>query len=107
MTYVWQSGSITGPKAVKGFKLTAQVATNPSYQYPGYDKTTMDLELMVGLCESTVNDEELENLESHMEQLVYNIIENGENTDLQMDELGIMKTEGTPSRDGNVKFNYN
>jgi len=101
MTYVWPS-AITRLKLIQGFKNTAQVATNPPYQHIGYEKTTVDLRKMVGLCESTVSDEELANLELNMPELVANIHRDGENNDDAMDLLGIMKTGGAASRQGNV-----
>lgn len=116
MVYVWPT-ALTGPKLAKAFKKNAQVAKDPSYQFPGYSETTIDLRRLIGFCESDVSDEELANFESHLPLLVANVRRAGENTDVEMDALGIMKTEGTASRDGNVyniililvvnnKFNY-
>jgi len=106
LVYVWPT-ALTGPKLAKAFKQSAQVAKNPSYQFPGYEETTIDLRKLVGFCQADVSNEELVNLELHMPELVANVVREGENNDREMDALGIMKTQGTPSRDGNVNNNNN
>jgi len=101
-----QNGNVSGPKLKKAFVNCGQVVPinkTAAYQYPGFEsKTTIDVRRILGLCGTPISNDEQAHFESNIEQLVDSARTYGKCLDELMDNLNIMKTEGTKSRATNV-----
>jgi hypothetical protein len=97
MVHCAQNGNMSGPKLRKAFVTCGQVVPINQvapYQFPGYDRTTIDIRKISKRCTEVIDDIEQRNLELHLPELVVSVHTNGRCLNALMDEFNIMKTEG-------------
>ena len=73
----------------------------PSYEFPDYANTTIDIRKMLSTCKTKFTDEELLNFEQHLPELIEDIFQNGGPSDALYDTLHIMTVPDHVPRDNN------